>query len=418
MKKAFIVIPLLISLILFGCSKTEREPDSGAVQVPPGPMVSDDEIEPVIADTVENGLWDFSTALFRDTARAEGEESIVISPVSVIYAMGMTSNGAAGNTLKQAENTFGAHMEDLNSFLDSYRGFLTEDGDVTVTLANGIWFNSNMGFKAKDSFLEVNRRYYGAAVTQSEFDRACVKAINDFVRENTQGMIDDVIDDLSSETVMCLVNAIGFVGAWDEEYAENDIHPYYFTDIDGSEIRTDFMRSTESCYLSDSDCYGFTKSYEGGRFEFVALVPNEDVDIMDFIAGLDGSKLTGILSNGLYGRVYVDMPMFESRYRTELSGILSGMGMSRFFDPMTADLSGIGEADGNIYVSDVIHDAYIKVDEKGTRAAASTEVIVNVTAAAPQEDAYQVILDRPFIFMIVDTQYSLPVFMGSVLRMG
>ena len=196
MKRFLIIIPLLLSLALYSCAKAESEAPAG---VPREPVISDSESEgeAVVADTVEEGLWDFSAKLFRNTTRLEGEESIVVSPISVIYAMGMTSNGAAGGTLKQAEETFGSHIRDLNAFLETYRTFLVRDENVSVTLANGIWFNTNRGFKVSDAFLDTNRQYYGAQITQSEFDRECVRAINDFVKENTQGLIDNVIDDLS-----------------------------------------------------------------------------------------------------------------------------------------------------------------------------------------------------------------------------
>ncbi len=367
---------------------------------------------------VPEGIRDFSARLLSAVWQQGDGESVVISPVSVLYAMAMTANGADGATLSQLEEALGGRIDDLNVFLSAYMKVLDSSEDVRFNMANGIWYNGHMGFVPEEDFLQTNADCYRARLRRCDFNDDAVAEINRFVRENTFGMIDNVLDSLDPETVMCLVNAIGFEGAWAREYREEDITDGWFTDINGSDIKTQFLGSTERVFLRDEDCTGFIKDYSGDGFAFVALLPDEDVDISDLVRDLDGTRLTALFEDPVYGNVIVKMPRFRIKDRFDLIEPLSALGITDAFDPMLADFSRMGNASNNIYVSDVLHDAFIQVDETGTRAAASTEVIVKVTAAEPSNDWFTVTLDHPFVYMIVDTHTYTPIFIGCVTEMA
>ncbi|MEG2026054.1 MAG: serpin family protein [Gordonibacter sp.] len=193
--------------------------------------------------------------------------------------------------------------------------------------------------------------------------------------------------------------------------------------LDGGETRrVRMMRSTEGTYLEDSDTTGFTKSYEGGRYSFVALLPSEGKSLQEYVTALSGVKLRALLDGATHETVYASIPQFEGDFSMELSKELAAMGMPDAFDPLRADFSDMGtfaDSDLNLVVGSVVHKTYIAVDEHGTKAAVATFIGMN-SAAASTEPAKPktVTLDRPFVYLIVDHETDMPVFIGAVADTG
>ena len=178
------------------------------------------------------------------------------------------------------------------------------------------------------------------------------------------------------------------------------------------------MWGEESIYLSGHGATGSLKPYAGGRYAFVALLPDEGTSLAEFLSGLNGTKLYDLISQHHYSKVETALPKFTGSTELELSQALEAMGITDLFDLSAADLRSMGSAANNsLYVSAVQHSTYIEVDENGTRAAAATTVEANTNADDPGP-AQQVVLDRPFLYMIVDTHDCLPIFMGTVTTLG
>jgi serpin B len=178
------------------------------------------------------------------------------------------------------------------------------------------------------------------------------------------------------------------------------------------------MRSEESKYLDDGKATGFIKPYADGQYSFVALLPNEDVSIQDYIAFMTGEGFTGTIADAKSGIVYSTLPKFTSEYKIQMNGALNSMGIEDAFDPSLADFSKLGNSSlGNIFISSVLHKTYISVDELGTKAGAVTSVEMSVTSI-PITDIYTVTLDRPFVYAIIDTNTNLPLFIGAVLNIN
>ena len=213
---------------------------------------------------------------------------------------------------------------------------------------------------------------------------------------------------------MYLLNALSFDGKWEEKYKKEQIHDRTFTAYDGSIQTVKMMYSQENRYIEDENTTGFTKDYKGGNYRFVALLPDENTDIIDYVKNLTGEKLTNLL-NTQSCTVDVGIPQFESNYDAEMKDILTEMGLGSFFDPATADFSKLGSAQYNLYVSSVIHKTTLTLDDNGTKAAAITLVSQDEGAAVLPEDLKTVILDRPFVYMIVESQTDIPVFIGTVM---
>ena len=163
-------------------------------------------------------------------------------------------------------------------------------------------------------------------------------------------------------------------------------------------------------YLEDEEAVGFVKDYEGGTYRFVALLPKDEKGFESWIKGMSGEHLQALLAGVSQEKTYISLPKFSYDYSASLSKVLMDLGIKDSFSD-SADFRGISE-ETKLYISDVIHKTHIDLDSDGTRAAAVTAVMVD--AGAMIEDPKYVNLDRPFMYMIIDTATNLPIFMGTV----
>ena len=362
---------------------------------------------------------DFGVRLFQ-TSMEEGKNTL-ISPLSVLYALAMTANGADGNTLSQMEQVLGMDTEALNGFMLAYMDSLPESKVYKLNLANSIWFKDDPRFVVEQSFLQTNADYYGADAYKAAFDESTRSDINNWVKEHTDGTIPQIIDEIPEEAVMYLVNALAFDAEWQEVYEEYQIRPGTFTREDGTQAEIELMHSEERRYLEDGMASGFIKYYKDKHYAFVALLPNEGVSVQEYVESLTGRHLQELLSNSENITVFAAMPKFETEYSIEMSEVLMEMGMTDAFDFRSADFSRLGtyQADGvNICINRVLHKTFISVSEKGTRAGAATAVEMAAEGAMEIEDYRTVKLDRPFVYMLIDCQTKLPFFIGTMMDVG
>ena len=330
-----------------------------------------------------------------------------MSPLSVLTALALVQNGAQGNTLAQLEQALGGLDRDtLNAYMRAYCDFLTESDELKI--ANSVWTDSSA--EAKRAFLQKAVDSYSAQLFSAPLsDPKTVESINSWVKKNTDGMIPKIIEKADRYAVMMLVNAIAFDAKWETPYKRSDIEKLEFTSYSGSKKKTDFMCSTENVYLKDGGAVGFMKPYKNGRLAFAALLPDENTGIDDYVASLSGDKLMKIFSSAKRGNeVNVKMPKFRAEYSTQLIDTLKKMGVKDAFDSKTADFSSLIE-NRDAYIATVVHKTFIEVDENGTRAAASTLVGADTMSLM---EPYSVCLNRPFVYMIVDTETNLPLFIG------
>ena len=361
------------------------------------------------------GPTDFAVRLFKENM--EDGKNVLVSPISVLYALAMTANGAGGDTLTQMETVLGMSVSDLNAYLKAYADALPEDEKYKLSIANSIWFTDEDSFTVSPEFLQTNADYYNAGIYETPFDESTRKDINEWVEENTDGMIEEILDYISPNAVTYLVNALAFDAQWRKVYTDRQVRDAVFTTESGEEQEIELMYSEESVYLEDTNATGFLKYYADGKYAFAALLPNEGVTIEEYLNTLSGEHLAQLLANPQQGTVKAAIPKFESEYATDLGGVLKDMGMTDAFDMDAADFRGLGTStDGKIYISRVIHKTYIAVDEQGTKAGAATVVEAEAGGAMPQ-DPKQVYLDRPFVYMIIDCEANLPLFIGAMMDM-
>ena len=359
-------------------------------------------------------VTDFAIRLFK--ASEESGKNTLISPLSVLCALAMTANGAEEETLAQMEEFLGMTTEELNLYLYSYMQNLPQGEKYKLSLANSIWFTEDERFTVNQDFLQTNANYYGADIYKAPFDKQTLKDINNWVKQNTDEMIPEILDQIPAEAIMYLVNALAFEAEWSEIYEKHQVKDGEFTKEDGTKQDVKFMYGSEGTYLEDEKATGFMKRYKGGKYAFVAMLPNEGVSVSEYIASLDGESLNALLANPQYATVHTSIPKFETEYKVEMSEILKSMGMTEAFDMYNADFEGLGTSTGgNIYISRVLHKTFISVGEKGTKAGAATIVEMKDGAAAEPTEPKEVYLDRPFVYMLVDCENNIPFFIGTMM---
>lgn len=405
----------VLMLSLVGCgsracgSEVLTEDLMAGVQAEAQPV----SVEANDAETGALAVTEFSVRLFQESGQ-EGENTLV-SPLSVLCALAMTANGAQGETLAQMEDVFGMPIEELNGYLYAYRQALPSGETHQLNLANSIWIKDDGSTQVQEDFLQSNADWYDADVYQAPLDDSTVKDINAWVKEKTDGLIPSILDRLSADTVLCLVNALSFNAEWQRIYYDYQVSDGLFTTEEGSEREVEFMYSNEYCYLDDGSATGFMKFYDDQSYAFVALLPNEGMSLQEYIASLTGENLRTMLSNVQETKVETAIPKFESACTLEMREILQAMGMTDAFDPAQADLSGIGATStGLLYIDRVLHKTFLTVDEQGTKAGAAT-VVAAEEGAEPPSQVKIIHLDRPFLYLIVDREAGLPIFMGTVM---
>lgn len=416
MKKliCFVLLLGIVPAMLAACTSPREQP-GGQLEQPQPQQVTD---RPTDA-TFESTYTELALDLFQHSAKASQEENLLISPLSIQLALAMTANGADGKTRQEMEAVLGGDipLDELNAYLHTYTKNLPSGEKYKLSLANSIWLRDKADrLTVEERFLQTNANYYDAEIYKRAFDDATVKEINNWVDRNTDGMIDKLLERIDSSAMMYLINTIVFDAEWEEPYTEDAIYEGSFIDIVGQEQTVTMMHSSESQYLSDGKATGFIKPYSGDKYSFAVMLPNEDVSLYDYIDSLTVEGLVGTLSNAEECTVITQLPKFSYEYELTMNDVLAEMGMPTAFDWSNADFTKLGHStDGNLYIGKVLHKTFIQVDGMGTEAGAVTMVQMNYGCAmGPESEVKEVIVDRPFVYMILDSETNLPLFIGCV----
>ncbi len=361
-----------------------------------------------LADDLSGGnakMTDFAVRLFKE-CEISGENTLV-SPLSVMYALAMTANGAGGDTLAEMENVLGMPIGDLNNYFYSYKKSLPQGEKYKLNLANSIWVDNT--FNVKQEFLQSNADYYNIDVYKGDLNKkATLKDINNWVNDKTDKMIPKMVDENPDGTVMYLINALTFDAEWGEKYPTQKVKDGIFTCEDGTTRNISLMYKSEYYYIKDDNAQGFIKHYVDDKYAFVALLPDKDITVSEYVKSLDGAKLNQMLLNQENITVETAVPKFKTEYSVELPETLEAMGMVDAFYP-GADFSKLGN---EVFIDAVTHKTFIDVNEEGTTAAAATYVGIKKGISQTEKIIY---LNRPFVYMIIDCQNNVPVFMGTVM---
>lgn len=387
----------------------------------------------VTSDPFAAAQMSLAVDLFKGTvARNDYDASTLISPLSVSMALSMAANGARGETLDQMLSLVARNItqEQLNEGMKALRLRVLGNMELvnaslrklpTVHIANSIWLRESEAVSFRDEFIQANQDYYDADAYERAFDESTVREINRWVNDKTDGMIPTVVDDLDKETVMLLVNTLFFEARWDDPFSDRQIKEGIFTTANGQEREVDMLSGIEYHCLDDGHAQGFMKIYEGGKYAFVALLPDAGTTVAHYVEGLEWEMLLSMLRDPYAGQgvwCRYQLPKFEIAYNDggRLDDVLQSLGMTDAYSLAKADFSGTGEMASdkdNIYIGSVMHKTAMSVDENGTRAAAVTAIDA---PGSPQPiEIRNVVFDRPFVCMIVECETGIPLFMGTVM---
>lgn len=415
------IITCLMSIILLGTiGCTEEVPtalpavDEPVVEEPV--IIEEPEVEVLTDEEKYSILINSGTDLFYEVIK-DSDENSLISPLSVYFALGMTENGAGKDTLSQMEANIngGISVKEENELLYDLSKKLRDSDCVSWGVANSIWYNNNGFGIISPDFIKTASDYYDAEVYDEEFDENTADKVNTWVNNKTNEMIPKIIDKVSPETKAILINAISFEGAWADPFEKKAIKDGIFTNANGSESKVKFLNSTESKYFTLNDGIGFVKPYEGYDYAFVGILPNEDSNVKDLVRNLSKEDLADKIKNTIKADVIVSMPKFEDDFSVDLKNVYKEMGVIDAFDPEKANFDKMFEKlAGKVWIDSIIHKTHIEVDQNGTKAAAVTAVSMAGNGITEPEELDEVIitLDRPFVYMIVDMDTGIPIFIG------
>lgn len=333
-----------------------------------------------------------------DRLLGDSKGNVLYSPMSLDMALAMTWAGAGEELSGKFADYYGADRKTYEEFAKYY---IAGTGD-TLKIANSVWFRN--GVTPKPAYEEAVKDYFNAECASRVFDDAFVTEVNDWCDEKTNGMIKKLLSEPPApETMTLLLNALYFNGTWKEQYAEHQLGDARFTDASGNEYIVPGMSSTEDVFLYNDYATGFMKFYEGDRYAFVGILPNEKGDF-----SLEELDIPSLLKNKKYIDVTAMIPKFRFENTSVLTPMLSVMGLD---DARYGGLTEMIEDDNN-YISAIIQKTVIDVNEKGTEAAAVTGVFAECSAVVERASVF---LNRPFAFLIYDTETDTVLFEGKVM---
>lgn len=354
----------------------------------------------------------FAFDLLREVHARESESSnVFLSPLSASMALGMTLNGAAGETFDAMRATLGfdgLSQEEINRSYHDLTDLLLElDPRVELTIANSAWMREGSVFVP--AFSETLETWFDAETRSLDFsDPGSVDVINGWADEQTRGRIPEVLAEISPDHILFLLNAIYFKGQWTDRFKASRTRSAPFTLADGSVVQVERMSGNPSAGIGWGDGVQVAElPYGGQAFVMTLVLPEQGRSLEDVIERLDAETWARwVESIGNYKELHVELPKFEMEYETRLNDALIALGMGPAFD-QRADFSRL--TPGNAMIDFVQQNTFLKVDEEGTEAAAVTTVGVSLTSAPPA-----FVVDRPFLVAIRERLSGTILFLGAI----
>ncbi len=372
--------------------------------------------------TLEQKLVDANTKfgfkLFSEILKQEEGKNIFVSPTSIAIALAMTYNGASGETQQAMAEVLELQqlrMVDINQANNLLQTSLeTADPEVQLSIANSLW--SKQGVPFNSEFIQANQQFYSGKVTELDFaSPEAPKVINSWVKENTNGKIEQIVEQLQPDDVLFLINAIYFKGNWSEKFdkGQTEERPFYLTD--GTTKQHPMMSQFGNYQYTENDSFqAISLPYGEGRLSLYVFLPRESTNIEAFQQQLNQENWQQWMNQFRRRDGNIQLPRFRFDYDIQLNDALKALGMEAAFDGSQADFTNMTSLP--VSIDEVKHKTFVEVNEEGTEAAAVTSVGISVTSAIIPESPFQMIVDRPFFCAIRDNQTGTVLFMGSVVE--
>ena len=389
-----------------------------AASDPGTPVVAAPEVPAEDLATLNRDNAAFAFGLYRALSGSQ-TGNLFLSPASISTALAMTYGGARGRTAEQMAQAlrYSLPQERLHPAFGAQRAqLLGGDRPYELAVANRLW--GHVGFQFREAYLALTRAGYGAELARVDFIGETEKtrvAINDWVEEQTRDKIVDLIPPgvLTGDTRLVLTNAIYFKGKWASQFDVAHTRKQAFTRHDGGEVDVDLMHQTaEFAYLEQPGSFQLLAlPYLGDRLEMLVLLPTAADGLSALEARIDAASLEQWLAAARRQEVRVWLPRFRLEVALQLNQPMKDLGMVDAFDSAAADFSGMTGSPG-LFVSDILHKAFVDVNEEGTEAAAATAVVMAIESEHPPPPEFRA--DHPFLFLIRDRSTGTILFMGRL----
>ncbi|MDR1645555.1 MAG: serpin family protein [Tannerellaceae bacterium] len=410
----------LLCLGLAGCQAGDApEPTPEPEPEPELPVPTKERVDIPLTkaeESIVSGNNAFSFQLLKAVAAEEEKENIFLSPLSATLALGMLNNGAAGTTAEEIRTALGyagIPDEDLNDFFQKLIEALREiDPQVTLESANSIWIRND--FPTLAPFRETNQTYYDAQVRNADFsDPATLAAINSWCADHTNGMIDRILNGISESSVMYLLNALYFKGAWTEPFEKEQTQQKVFYNEDGTlALNIPLMSGGGRLNYAQGDHFEIVElPYGNEAFSMVFLLPEEGLSLSSVIENLDAAAWSESLAKLSPSSVLLSLPRLKLAYEIQLKETLRSLGMQAMFDDQEANFTRLSSIP--TYVSFVKQKTALALDEEGAEAAAVT--IIGIEVASGHD--ISMVLNRPFLLFIKEKSTGAILFEGAVRKL-
>ncbi|GAB4523641.1 MAG: serpin family protein [Pleurocapsa sp.] len=360
----------------------------------------------------------FGFKLFNNIVSQTPEENIFISPASIAIALSMASNGAEGETLAAMTDVLELNeipSEDIDhAYQKLLQNLQTEDAGVKLAVANSLWADEKVKFNP--AFVEDSEIFYQAQVTNLDFaDSEAKNIINNWVKEKTNNKITEIIDSISPDNILFLINAIYFKGNWTDKFNKEltTEKPFYFSP-DNSQPHPMMSRRGEYSYYENEQFQAIRLPYGEGRVGMYIFLPKEGTEVVEFTESLTAENWQKWTNSLRSQPGKITLPRFKLEYDTELNSALTALGMGIAFNGDRADFSSM--ISQPVSIDRVKHKTFLEVNEEGTEAAGVTSIGIRVTSAPMEEKPFTMDVNRPFFCAIADKKTGNILFMGNIVK--
>lgn len=383
------------------------------------PRSESDASVKMVDDRLHAATSRFAFKLYNQLLKERGNKNTFVSPASVMLSLAMTYNGAEGTTrqaMAQALEIEGMSLDDVNrAFADLKSALAPTDPKIQIKIANSLWARN--GFALKPAFIKRNKDYYEAEIASLNFAAPTAsQTINSWVNKNTDGKIEKIVDQISPDTVLFLINALYFKGQWQFEFKKENTKPDDFKLPGGEQKKLPMMSQSGTYqYYKGKDFQAVALPYGKGSVSMYVFLPDEQTSLDQFERNLTPENWDMWMKNFIFTPGDLMLPRFKVEWESNLNDVLKALGMAEAFDPDRADFSQIAELNGNrLFISEVKQKTWAEVNEEGTVAAAVTSVGVSVASVQQPREKFFMKVDRPFFFAIRDNLTGALLFMGSI----
>jgi len=413
MRNLKIIGLLILSIVIFNnCSEI---------------LYNNDDSDPSSLNSIPKSVTasqnNFAFELLKNVNSEQPDSNIFISPISASLALTMTMNGAAGETYQEMNKVLGYNPADREKLNASCKALINElyelSGGIEFNLANSIWLNDN--FTLQEEFKNLNEEYFNAKIEALDFSQVenCVDIINSWVEDQTEDKIKKLItnSDVTASTLMFLINAIYFKASWKYQFNEEKTRESEFYLNNGDNVQCQMMQMKEEFhYYSNSGIQAIDLIYANDNYSMTILLPKNKNQLDSLLYNINSSELDNIIDNFKKDSVNLFMPKLELDYKKELKKNLIDMGMEKAFNTGQADFSKmVNEREDGIYIDKVRQKSFLKIEEKGTEAAAATVVTMDFATSIGGEKIYMRV-NHPFLFFIRERRTGTVLFSGKIME--